>query len=87
MKWHMSASATVWILYLLIEAGSIVWNHRSADGGFGRGYKTTDAPEFSYPIPVDYISGACLMVKKSTYTDYSGFQENEFPNYYEDTDL
>ena len=38
-------------------------------------------------MPEDYFSGACLMVKKSIYTDYGGFQENEFSNYYEDTDL
>mmetsp|Transcript_7463 Transcript_7463/g.14124 ORF Transcript_7463/g.14124 Transcript_7463/m.14124 type:complete len:819 (-) Transcript_7463:1552-4008(-) len=70
----------------LIEAGSIVWNDGSA-AGFGRGRKDLDAPEFSYPKPVDYVSGACLMVDKGVFLDYGGFDHEHFPNYYEDTDL
>jgi GT2 family glycosyltransferase len=70
----------------LIEAGSIIWEDSSA-AGFGRGRKDIDAPEFSYPRPVDYGSGACLLIKKDVFNDYGGFDGENFPNYYEDTDL
>jgi len=70
----------------LIEAGSIVWEDASATG-FGRGRKDVNAPEFSYPKPVDYISGACLLVDKKIFEEYGGFDGAHFPNYYEDTDL
>mmetsp|Transcript_27131 Transcript_27131/g.42173 ORF Transcript_27131/g.42173 Transcript_27131/m.42173 type:complete len:524 (+) Transcript_27131:756-2327(+) len=42
---------------------------------------------FSYAKPVDYISGACLLVDKDVFEDYGGFDGERFPNYYEDTDL
>eukprot|EP00957_Ditylum_brightwellii_P023444 1769302-Ditylum_brightwellii.AAC.1 len=47
----------------LIEAGSIVFKDGSA-AGYGRGRKDVNAPEFSYPKPVDYVSGACLLIEK-----------------------
>ena len=68
------------------EAGSIVWKDASA-AGFGRGRKDINASEFMYPRPVDYVSGACIMVKKRIFDDYGGFDSEKFPNYYEDTDL
>ena len=70
----------------IIEAGSIVWSNSGA-AGIGRGRKDINAPEFSYPKPVDYISGACLMVNRELFEDYGGFDGKNFPNYYEDTDL
>jgi Predicted glycosyltransferases len=70
----------------LIEAGNIVWSDGSA-ASFGRGRKDLSAPEFSYPKPVDYVSGACLMVDKSVFLKYGGFDHENFANYYEDTDL
>jgi Predicted glycosyltransferases len=70
----------------LIEAGSIIWNDGSA-ASFGRGRKDLRAPEFSYPRPVDYVSGACLMVDKSVFLNYGGFDHEDYVNYYEDTDL
>jgi len=70
----------------ILESGNIVWNDGSASG-FGRGRKDINASEFSYPMPVDYVSGTCLMVKRNIFTDYGGFQQDIFPNYYEDTDL
>ena len=72
----------------ILEAGSIVWSNSGA-AGIGRGRKDINAPEFSYPKPVDYISGACLMVNREVFEDYGGFDgKNNFPNYhYEDTDL
>ena len=70
----------------LIEAGSMVWEDASA-AGFGRGRKDVNAPEFSYPKPVDYVSGACLLVERQVFDEYGGFDGKHFPNYYEDTDL
>eukprot|EP00586_Coscinodiscus_wailesii_P000698 CAMPEP_0172484550 /NCGR_PEP_ID=MMETSP1066-20121228/12048_1 /TAXON_ID=671091 /ORGANISM="Coscinodiscus wailesii, Strain CCMP2513" /LENGTH=752 /DNA_ID=CAMNT_0013249159 /DNA_START=284 /DNA_END=2542 /DNA_ORIENTATION=+ len=70
----------------LIEAGSIVWEDGSA-AGFGRGQRDFNAPEFSYPKPVDYVSGACLLVDRKIFEEYGGFNGKQFPNYYEDTDL
>jgi glycosyltransferase involved in cell wall biosynthesis len=68
------------------EAGSIVWKDGSA-AAFGRNSENLDAPEFNYPRPVDYVSGACLMVRKDVFVTYGGFDGKNFPNYYEDTDL
>jgi hypothetical protein len=66
----------------IIEAGSMVFKESSA-AGFGRGRFDMDSPELSYPRPVDYISGACLMVNKNVFNDYGGFDGKHFPNYYE----
>jgi len=70
----------------LIEARSIAWQDGSA-AGFGRGRNNLVAPEFAYARAVDYVSGACLMVNKNIFNDYGGFDGQNFPNYYEDTDL
>jgi len=72
----------------IIEAGSMVFEEASA-AGFGRDRYDMDAPELSYPRPVDYISGACLLVNKNVFNDYGdgGFDHKHFPSYYEDTDL
>lgn len=37
--------------------------------------------------PVDYVSGACLMVKRDEFLAMGGFQTKYSPAYYEDTDL
>lgn len=76
----------------LIEAGSMVFQDGSA-AGYGRGDRNPYADKYSYPRPVDYVSGACLMVEKEIFTGYIhadggfGFDRASFPNYYEDTDF
>ena len=70
----------------LQESGSIVWRDGSA-AGYGRGREDLDASDLIYPHPVDYVSGACIMVKKDIFDSYGGFDHSNFPNYYEDTDL
>ena len=69
----------------LQEAGGLVW--ANGDGwNLGRGDDPA-SPEFSYPIDVDYCSGAALLVRRSLLDATGGFDERYSPAYYEDTDL
>ncbi|KGE04734.1 glycosyltransferase [Pseudohaliea rubra] len=69
----------------LQEAGGILW--RDASGwNFGRG-DAPDKPAYTYRKAVDYVSGACLMVRRGLWEDIGGFDERFVPAYYEDADL
>jgi len=70
----------------IVETASIVWKDGSCYG-YGRGRKDINATDLSYPRPVDYVSGACLMIQHKSFSQYGGFNDAQFPNYYEDTDL
>jgi GT2 family glycosyltransferase len=69
----------------LQEAGGIIW--RDASGwNFGR-MDDPEKPEYNYRKEVDYISGACLMVRAGLWRQIGGFDERYRPAYYEDSDL
>jgi GT2 family glycosyltransferase len=69
----------------LQEAGGILW--RDASGwNFGRG-DDPDKPAYGYRKDVDYVSGACLMLRRPLWDQLGGFDERFAPAYYEDADL
>lgn len=70
------------------EAGGIVFRDGSAANG-GRGARTGPVPAWlNHMRLVDYISGGCIMLKRSDFLDAGGFQSDIFGRgYYEDTDL
>ncbi len=69
----------------LQEAGGIIWNDAS---GWNYGiFNDPDLSEFNYVKEVDYVSGACIMVRKDLWDEIGGFDERFAPAYFEDTDL
>jgi GT2 family glycosyltransferase len=67
------------------EAGAIVWSDGSATN-YGRG-EHPEAPAVSFARPVDYCSGACLLIRRTLYVELDGFDTAYAPGYYEDVDL
>jgi GT2 family glycosyltransferase len=69
----------------LQEAGGIIWQDASG-WNFGR---TDDpaSPEYNYVKETDYVSGACLLIRRGLWEELGGFDQRFAPAYYEDTDL
>lgn len=76
------------ILYMdgrLQEAGGIIYSD-----GSGSNYGKNDHPDryqYNYVREVDYCSGASIIIKKSLFDTFGGFDKLYAPAYYEDTDL
>jgi GT2 family glycosyltransferase/glycosyltransferase involved in cell wall biosynthesis len=69
----------------LQEAGGILFPNLQA-WNYGRNGNPFD-PKYNYTRQVDYVSGACIMLRKSVWDKLGGFDELFAPAYYEDTDL
>jgi GT2 family glycosyltransferase len=69
----------------LQEAGGVVWSDGSCTG-IGR-HESPDAPQHLFRRPVDYCSGAFLLVQAEAWEQAGGLDESYAPAYYEDVDL
>jgi O-antigen biosynthesis protein len=69
----------------LQEAGGIIWQDAS---GWNFGHlKDPGDSEFNYVKEVDYISGACILVRSDLWKKTGGFDTLYSPAYCEDSDL
>jgi GT2 family glycosyltransferase len=69
----------------LQEAGGIVWNTGNP-WNYGRNGNARH-PKYNYTRQVDYVSGACIMVRRTLWKRMKGFAQEYAPAYFEDTDL
>ena len=70
---------------ILLEAGCIIWKDGES-WQYGM-FDNPDRPEYNYSRETDFISGACIIIKKELFYEIGGFDERYAPAYYEDADL
>ncbi len=69
----------------LQEAGGIVWkNGRLTHYGH---MNDPEMPEYNYLKEVDYVSGACFIMRKELWDEVGGFDPQYSPAHFEDVDL
>lgn len=71
---------------ILQGAGSLVFR-TALTARYGDGDQNPDAPAYRYPRVADYVSGACLLVRRELFRDLGGFDPIFGLGYYEETDL
>jgi O-antigen biosynthesis protein len=69
----------------LQEAGGIIFNDASG-WNYGRD-DDPDRPQYNFVNEADYVSGACLAIRRDDFQQLGGFDTRFAPAYYEDTDL
>jgi len=67
------------------DCGGIVWKNANA-WNYGRFHAQNDV-KLNYVRDVDYVTGACLFVKKEIFDKVGGFDLQYNPAYWEDVDL
>ncbi len=69
----------------LQESGSVIW-HDGAGWNYGK-FDDAGNPKYGFTREVDYCSGACVMVPRSLFEEFGGFDTKFTPAYYENSDL
>lgn len=70
---------------MLQEAGGYITQDQHF-GNYGK-FNSIFDQRYNYIREVDYVSGACLLIKRDLWNELDGFDESYLPAYFEDTDL